>query len=171
MFEYQFESVGILVGEIEEGLWTFFYEGKKSAQGRYRHGERDGTWTFFFEGRITERGVYRNGVKHGRWAFFSEPPGSTVLECHGDEPHGTMIQRDENGRLLRKGAYVNGIMVGWWMEQRGSRIARGRYEVGNLVEGEAIDTMGSHYLGPHEGFLGHHLCQRDLERDFRVTLL
>ena len=129
---------GSYVDDLEEGVWKFFYQGRKSAEGSYRHGERDGNATFLFEGRITDRGVYRNGVKHGAWAFFDEPPGSTVLECHGNKPHGMMIQRDDNGRLVRKGAYVGGIMVGWWMER-----------LGNLVRARPLRGRQARRRGSH----------------------
>jgi hypothetical protein len=163
---------GSYLDDLEEGLWTFFYEGKKSAVGRYRRGRRDGNWTFYFDGQVTERGVYLNGVKYGRWEFFLWGPGTTVLECHGEKPHGMLIQRDTNGRLVRSGKYVDGVMVGWWMEHTGSRLVRGRYEAGHLVEGEAVDTAGgADRLGFREGISGHLLCRKDYEADYRVTLL
>ena len=70
-------------------------DGKKTVDGKYKHGKKDGLSTFWYENGQKEEGNYTDGKKNGTWMHW-DLNGSKILD-----------EKFENGIL-------NGPMISWY---------------------------------------------------------
>ncbi|MBR1785003.1 MAG: hypothetical protein IJ760_06165 [Bacteroidales bacterium] len=116
---------------------AFDEKGRLIARGSYDRRNRDGRWEFFNEeGRLVKEASYRMGVKDGLHVVYTQK-GDTAEVTHWTGNHrngrwwkrigergyitgtyvaggleGTLIQRDDDGQLVREGNYKDGLKHG-----------------------------------------------------------
>lgn len=93
------------------GHWLEFdYTGNKMFEGTYRDGRLEGEWRAFRDGggrAGTSVAGRLEGMVSGRW-------GEGTVEAHyrNNRLHGTVIQRDKDGKVIYSAEYVDGIQQG-----------------------------------------------------------
>lgn len=112
-------------------------KGRIVARGTYDRRNRDGHWMFYAEdGRLVKEADYRMGIKDGLHVIYNSK-GDTAEVTHWTDNHrngrwwkrvgekgfitgnyingglhGTLIQRDDEGQLVREGNYADGLKHG-----------------------------------------------------------
>ena len=116
---------------------AFDEKGRLLARGEYDRRNRDGRWQFFSEdGRLVKEADYRLGIKDGLHVIYTQK-GDTAEVTHWTNNHrngrwwkrvgdrgfitgtyvnggleGKLIQRDDEGNLVREGNYQDGLKHG-----------------------------------------------------------
>lgn len=139
---------------------AFDEKGRLLARGTYDRRNRDGRWEFFAEdGRLVKEASYRMGVKEGLHAVYTQT-GDTAEVTHWTNNHrngrwwkrvglkgyitgtyvdggleGKLIQRDDEGRLVREGHYKGGLKHGTYQYyEQGQMTIDERWEHGMLAD-------------------------------------
>jgi len=117
-----------------DGPWKEYYEeGGLRSTGTYDKGIRIGEWKFYYpDGKVEQQGKYnKKGKADGIWTWYY-PDGTLQREqsfIAGLED-GEYIENDENGKLMVKGQYVEGLEEGDWTFDFGLYRETGSYRGG-----------------------------------------
>jgi len=116
---------------IQQGHWKEFHpNGQLSAEGNYVNGTRVGAWKFYYmSGNRFEEGKYDNhGKAIGKWVWFYDD-GKTLRESnfHVGLQDGDFAEYAEDGGVITKGIYLDGLKEGKWFYQNGNFKSVGKY--------------------------------------------
>ncbi|HRY31527.1 MAG TPA: hypothetical protein P5531_01005 [Bacteroidales bacterium] len=151
---------GIIVGEgitddagLRQGPWTEFYDdGRKKAEGRYKDGKRIGYWKFYYwNGNLEEEGNFdQRGRADGDWKWYHET-GTVLREMaftNGRED-GLMTEYSEDGKVIARGEYLDGLEQGKWIYDYGDHREEGTY-----LNGQRDGEWQYYYENGNRGFEG-----------------
>lgn len=98
--------------EVQNGTYVLVNDkGEKEEEGQYNHGMSEGIWKQYTSPDIYVTADYYMGRKNGKYQKFVK--GKLVYEAqyyHG-VLDGNMIVYDEEGKILTKTLYANGVVV------------------------------------------------------------
>lgn len=130
---------GQLLGEIQQGEWTLFYEsGRPLAKGTYENDRQVGGWTFYHEnGNVMRAGTYSaDGLRSGEWIYNYEDLTPQSRGAYvADFEDGPWTFWFENGAVSMRGSYDAGQQSGLWRYYYadGSPKAEGLYHEGARI--------------------------------------
>jgi len=123
---YTGEVVGVASGSfkqgIKTGLWRHYHEnGQLESKGAYVEGKENGEWVYYFSsGKKSIIGNFELGKKDGVWIFYhtyDKAKPNTKTYDKGFRSDGPFEWLSSNGDVIRKGAYLNGVLDGPYFEK------------------------------------------------------
>ena len=96
---------------------SYYYNGNKKSEGKYKNNKAVGDWMFFYEGEIIKMiGPLSNNQSNGYWKYFYEN-GNIRMEglLKDNEKQGPWKFYYENGRVKSKGNYKKGLKEDSWI--------------------------------------------------------
>jgi len=100
-----------------QGDWKLYYKtGELKAEGKYVDGKKEGKWKYYFQtGQKKQIGEYRKGQPHGYWKwYFANGTMQREENYRKGKEDGMMIEYNEAGEEIYKGAYEDGYKIGPW---------------------------------------------------------
>ncbi len=121
----------------EKGLkneyWKFYYsDGNIKSEGNFLENLRNGVWKYYYpDGKLEQTGSFRNGVEDGKWIWYY-PDGSVRREenYYRGREDGLSEEFDNQGNLISKGEYLDGLEEGEWYYHVGDHTEKGFYKGG-----------------------------------------
>ena len=122
-----------------QGAWKYYFKnGKIKVSGNYRNGRRVGKWEFHYEnGKMEQSGNYnKKGRPEGEWKWYYEN-GNLLREeiLINGKLDGNYTEYAQDGTIIAKGLYVDGLKEGKWYFHLGDIIEEGNYKA-DLKDGE-----------------------------------
>lgn len=144
-----YDDKGVLTAEGKyknqkrEGLWLFYYKGKKIIEETYKNGLKNGISKAFFEnGQVADERNWEMDVENGVWRQYY-PSGKLKLETRVDNGIRNSVYYTyyENGRFEVQGHYKNDRMEGEWVyfDNSGKEVKRVKYTDGIAENQEELD--------------------------------
>ena len=156
--EIYLQGVLLAKGLIDEegkrqGYWEEYYKnGILKSKGKYKDSHRIGEWIYFFNNKkIQQKGVYLEGEKPtGLWIWFYDD-GSVLREelFRKGKEDGMMYEYTQEGKVITKGEYIDGLKDGPWFYEMGDHI-----EEGNYLDGYKTGLWIYHYTNGKISFEG-----------------
>jgi antitoxin component YwqK of YwqJK toxin-antitoxin module len=95
------------------GAWLEYdFTGDKMFEGTYRDGRLEGSWRAFRKGQVSTTGTSRAGRLEGEMTKLGADGDRTELSYRNNRWHGTLIERDKDGKVVYRGEWVDGIKQG-----------------------------------------------------------
>ncbi|MBE0646381.1 MAG: hypothetical protein IH596_01210 [Bacteroidales bacterium] len=132
---------GLLAGEglvLEDGsrngYWKEYYPGGPlKAEGNYENGIKTGPWKYYhMNGKTEQSGVYnKQGMPEGIWRWYFDS-GQLLREenYYRGKKDGLTEEYAEDGTIIERGDYLEGLEDGPWFQQIGDFYQRGSYRDG-----------------------------------------
>lgn len=132
---------GIMIGEgiitekgERDGYWREYYDdGTLYAEGKYEKDVRVGPWKFYHKnGIVRQEGTYNaEGKPEGEWFWYYDS-GNILREeyYYLGSLDGLMVEYDENGKVIARGEFIEGMEEGDWFYETGDARIEGKYAEG-----------------------------------------
>ncbi len=132
---------GIIIGEgivtekgERDGFWKEYYdEGNLRAEGKYDKDVKNGPWKYYHKnGKLEQEGSYnKEGQPDGEWWWYYGS-GEILREeyYYLGRLDGTMTEYSEEGEVITRGEYIDGLEDGDWSYVTGDARIEGGYVEG-----------------------------------------
>jgi len=139
-----------------QGKWEYYFKsGKLKVSGNYRNGRRVGDWKFLYEnGNQEQTGTYnKRGRPEGLWKWYFEN-GNMLREeeLTNGKLDGSFTEYAEDGTIIAKGLFVDGLKEGAWYYHLGDIMEDGNYKA-DLKDGDWVH----HYQNKEKQFTGRYI--------------
>lgn len=133
-------ALGKYYDNEKDSIWLYYSEnGDLYLQESYKRGVKDGLFIqYTSEHKKIEEINWKDGEKHGKWRKYYATGGELMFEVnyeHG-KLNGEGLVYHSNGKLNKKGKYVNDLMEGSWLifDERGNYKKQYVYKHGRCPE-------------------------------------
>ncbi len=144
---------GFLIGEgiydeynKEQGPWKEYHpNGQLKGQGEYKDGKRIGEWVFYYpNGKLEQKGKYdKKGLAQNEWKWYYDTGKLLREEIYlNDVLDGPTTEYDEEGKVITKGQYVDGMKEDEWEYELGDYKETGKYKA------DRRDGVWKHFYTP-----------------------
>jgi antitoxin component YwqK of YwqJK toxin-antitoxin module len=116
---------------LRRGNWTEYYpDGKLKAKGNYADDFKVGVWEFYHSnGSLEQTGSYDGkGKPVGEWQWFYDNGALLRVENYRNGLNdGLLTEKDELGKIITSGDFIDGKEEGKWMSVIGGIRSEGEY--------------------------------------------
>lgn len=144
------EGIKIEYGAVDSmrnriGIWNEYHNtGEFKGKGLYANDKRIGDWIFYYpNGVVEQKGKYdKKGRAQGEWKWFYENKALLREEYYIDNlRNGLMTEYTEDGKILTKGEYIDGLQEGVWFYETPEY-----KEIGKYVSDKPDSLWKSYYM-------------------------
>lgn len=143
----------------KDSIWLYYAEnGDLYLQESYKRGVKDGLFIqYTSEHKKLEEMNWKDGEKHGKWRKYYPTGGSLMFDVNYDHGklNGEGLVYHSNGKLNKKGKYVNDLMEGSWLifDERGNYQKQYVYKHGRCPQLEEEQNRTINELESQKGQL------------------